>query len=126
MARDDLIQKIRDTLISGVQSEKAVVYLLVEIRKLGDRDNYDDPVLRMFCNWVVHTDLANRGEGSTLLLVAVDKQIDEAIVADKSIGSLPIFRFETFKKSLGQFFRHFNLPDELVQVEKKWRPFIML
>jgi hypothetical protein len=126
MARDVLIQKIRDTLVAGVESEQAVVYLLVETRKLADRDKYEDPVLRMFCNWVVHTDLANKGEGSTLLLAAVDKEIDDAVASNKSIDSLPIFRFETFKESLRQFLRHFKLPDELVQVEKKWRPFIML
>jgi hypothetical protein len=126
MARDALIEKIRGTLIAGVESEQAVIYLLVETRKLADRNKYEDPVLRMFCNWVVHTDLANKGEGSTLLLAAVDNQIDDAVTSNKSIGSLPIFRFETFKKSLTQFLIHFKLPEELVQVEKKWRPFIML
>jgi hypothetical protein len=126
MARDALIQKIRDTLIAGVETEQAVVYLLVETRKLADRDKYEDPVLRMFCNWVVHTDLANKGEGSTLLLGAVDKEIDDAVASNKSIDSLPIFRFETFKKSLRQFLIHFKLPDELVESEQKWRPFIML
>lgn len=126
MARDALIQKIRETLIAGIESERAIVYLLVETRKLADRNNYEDPVLRMFCNWVVHTDLANKGEGSTLLLAAVDKEIDDAVASNKSINSLPIFRFETFRKSLGQFLMHFKLPDELVQLEKKWRPFVML
>jgi hypothetical protein len=125
MARDVLIQKIEDTLIAGVGSEQAVVYLLVEIRKLADRDNYRDPVLRMFCNWVVHTDLANKGEGSTVFLATVDKEIDDAVGKDKSISSLPIFRFETFRESLRRFLNHFSLPDELVRIEKKWRPFIM-
>jgi hypothetical protein len=126
MARDVLIQKITDTLIAGVGSEQAVVYLIVETRKLTDRDGYEDPVLRMFCNWVVHTDLANKGEGSTLLLAAVDKEIDDAVSQNKSIKSLPIFRFETFRNSLEKFLKHFDLPDDLVQSEKKWRPFIML
>jgi hypothetical protein len=126
MARDSLIHKIRDTLIAGVESEQAVVYFLVEARKLADRDGYEDPVLRMFCNWVVHTDLANKAEGSTLLLTTVDNEIDDAVTSNKSINSLPIFRFETFKSSLKQFLVHFNLPDELVHSEKRWRPFIML
>src|SRR6266481_4411095 len=126
MARDSLIQKIGDTLIAGVDSEQAVVYLLVEARKLADRDRYEDPVLRMFCNWVVHTDLAIKGEGSTLLLTTVDTEIDDAVANNKSINSLPIFRFETFKSALKKFLVHFKLPDELVRLEKKWRPFIML
>jgi hypothetical protein len=126
MARDVLIQKLEDTLHAGVTTEQAVVYLLVETRKLADRENYQEPVLRMFCNWVVHTDLANKGDGSTLLLTAVDKEIGHAVAKNKSISSLPIFRFETFRESLRQFLGHFGLPDELVRVEKKWRPFIML
>jgi hypothetical protein len=126
MARDVLIQKIGDTLVAGIENEQAVVYLLVEIRKLADRDRYKDPVVRMFCNWVVHTDLANKGEGSTLFLAALDKEIDDAVARNKSINSLPVFRFETFRESLRQFLRHFKLPDQLVRVEKKWRLFIML
>jgi len=126
MSRDVLIAKLGDTLNSGVKSEQAVVYLLVEIRKLADRENYQDPVLRMFCNWVVHTDLTNKREGSTLFLTTVDQEFDAAAAKNKSISSLPIFRFETFRDSLKQFLGHFNFPDALVRVEKDWRPFIML
>jgi hypothetical protein len=126
MTRDVLIQKIGATLVAGIENEQAVVYLLVEIRKLADRVQYKDPVLRMFCNWVVHTHLANKGEGSTILLEAVDKEIDGAVARDKSIASLPIFRFETFRNALRHFLQDFQFPDELVEIEKKWRPFIML
>src|SRR5437667_4645522 len=125
MARDVLIEKIGNTLVAGIESEQAVVYLLVEIRKLADRVKYKDPVLRMFCNWVVHTDLASKGEGSTLFLATLDKEIDDALGKNKSISSLSVFRFETFRESLRRFLNQFSLPDELVQIEKKWRPFIM-
>ena len=94
MARDVLIQKIGDTIVAGIESEQAVVYLLVEIRKLADRDKYRDSVLRMFCNWIVHAELANKGEGSTLFLAAVDKEIDDALARNKSINSLDSRLFE--------------------------------
>lgn len=45
-----------------LESERQIVYILVQIRKLLDRDQvskteYMD--LRMFCNWAVHSDLSN-------------------------------------------------------------------
>jgi hypothetical protein len=43
--KDELIRKIQDVLDRRITNEKQVVYLLVEIRKLMDRDKYNDPVL---------------------------------------------------------------------------------
>jgi hypothetical protein len=43
MARDVLTQKIREALIVGIETEQAIVYLLVETRKLADCDDYEDP-----------------------------------------------------------------------------------
>lgn len=44
--KDELIRKIQDVLDRRITNEKQVVYLLVEIRKLMDRDKYKDPILR--------------------------------------------------------------------------------
>lgn len=45
---------------------------MVELRKLMDRENYNDPVLRTFSNWIVRTSLENKAEGSTLVLGQFD------------------------------------------------------
>jgi hypothetical protein len=66
--KDELIRKIQDVLGRRITNEKQVVYLLVELRKLMDRDNYKNPVLRTFSNWVVHTSLEVQREGSTFIL----------------------------------------------------------
>ena|SRR5271165_6777034 len=71
--KDELIRKIQDVLDRRITNEKQVVYLLVEIRKLMDRDKYNDPVLRTFSNWVVHTSLESRREGSTFILTEFDQ-----------------------------------------------------
>jgi hypothetical protein len=126
MGRDSLLEKLASTLSMGLETEQAVVYCLVEIRKLADRDNYIDHHLKMFCNWVVHTSLAQRGEGSTLLLKAFDDEIIRARENGKSIGSSALFQFGTFRQSLNSFLTHFALPKETVDVEAKWRTFIML
>ena len=122
----ELITKIRNTLKAGVETEQAVVYVLVEVRKLCDRTKYSNPLLRVFCNWVAHTGLENRGEGSTHILKAVDDEITKAREKGIAPGACPIFRFETFRQSLRTFLADFRLPLDLVATEAAWRRFIML
>lgn len=122
----ELVTKIRHALKAGIETEQAVVYVLVEIRKLCDRAQYADPLLRVFCNWVAHTDLGNRGEGSTEILKAVDDKVAIAREKGLALGSCPVFRFETFRQSLRTFLTEFKFPLELVTTEAVWRRFIML
>src|SRR5438552_3646358 len=75
--KDELVKKIQHVLDRPITNEMQLVYLLVELRKLMDRDGYKDPVLRMFCNWVVHTSLENRAQGSTLILNEFDELMIE-------------------------------------------------
>ena len=57
---DELLEKIRKTLDDGITQEKDLVYLLVEIRKLMDREKYTDEVIRSFSDWVVHIELTRQ------------------------------------------------------------------
>jgi hypothetical protein len=102
------------------------MYLLVQVRKLSDRVKYINPNLRMFCNWVVHTDLSKRAEGSTHILTELDFEVAKAQEQGLPLKSSPIFRFETFRESLRAFLVHFGLPLDVVDCEAKWRPFIIL
>ena len=124
--RDELLKKIENTLSEGITSEKDVVYLLVEIRKLMDRDNYLDPVIRSFTNWVVHVELGHEHEGTTDLL----KEFDEVVRLRKeeNRGSLfpPHCSFETFRRNLGALFTIYNLPTKLIESEKSWMMFARL
>jgi hypothetical protein len=63
---DELRRKINTELTGRITSERQVVYLLVEIRKLMDRlfpfnraapDQTRFKALRFLCNWIVHTDI---------------------------------------------------------------------
>ena len=74
--KDELIRKIQRVLDRRITNEMQIVYLLVEVRKLMDQDGYKDPVLRTFSNWVVHTSLENRADGSTLILNEFDHFMD--------------------------------------------------
>jgi hypothetical protein len=64
---DELLRKIQHVLDRRITNEKQVVYLMVELRKLMDRENYKDPVLRTFSDWVVHTSLSYPKEGSAFV-----------------------------------------------------------
>src|ERR1035437_8071152 len=121
-----LIDKITQILVAGVETEQAVVYFLVELRKLADKTHYKDVMLRVFCNWVVHTDLSNRAEGSTYILKTIDNEVVRTHEDGTTLGSSPIFHFETFRESLRKLLVHFGLPLDLVDAQAKWRPFIML
>lgn len=56
---NDIINKIRYELDRPIQSERQVVYLLAEVRKLLDHlcatSQYRS--LRLYCNWAVHIKL---------------------------------------------------------------------
>ena len=55
----DIIRKLRDELKETISTERQVVYLMVELRKLLEvtkkKKNY--PSLLFHCDWVAHTTL---------------------------------------------------------------------
>jgi len=61
---NDIQSKLTAELGKPVTSEGQIVYILVQIRKLLDGREDDDPApyesLRLYCNWVVHTSLINK------------------------------------------------------------------
>ena len=95
--KDELCSKIQAIVDRKIRKQMQVVYPLVEARKLMDRENYTDPVLRTFSNWVVHTGLENRADGSTLILKQFDSFIAQLyerqlMHKDKVYVSLGSFR----------------------------------
>src|ERR1700685_3756292 len=57
---DQIVAKIRREIEHGITTESQAAYLLVEIRKLLDRDreaNKPYDAIRMYSDWVVHVDL---------------------------------------------------------------------
>jgi hypothetical protein len=118
---DELITKIRHVLDRPIRNQMQVVYLLVELRKLLDRERekYNDPVLRTFSNWIVHTDLTRSG----IEILAEFDELMASIFAghkrpDHSHASLTEFRL-----SLLSCFKHFGLPTTLVTDAARWKRF---
>src|SRR5580698_9649235 len=124
--RDELIRKIQDVLDRRITNEKQVVYLLVEIRKLMDRDKYNDPVLRTFSNWVVHTSLESRREGSTFILTEFDRHFIDLYEHGQKSPHLKHISLVAFQHSLVNFFTHFGLNAKFVGDLVAWKKFAHL
>jgi hypothetical protein len=124
--KDELIRKIQHVLDRRITNEKQVVYLLVEVRKLMDRDQYKDPILRTFSNWVVHTSLENKAEGSTFILTEFDHFAEELIERQQMSNQLTHISLGAFRKALLHFCRHFGLTAKHITTLGEWKKFSSL
>ena len=124
--KDELLVKIQRVIDGRLTNEMKVVYLLVELRKLLDRETYQDPVLRTFSNWVVHTDLAKRGDGSTLVLTQFDEFFAELYEKKTVSKERQHLSLGTFRLSLVECFKHFGLSATFTNDFKQWKQFSRL
>jgi hypothetical protein len=125
--KDELIFKIQGVLSQPITQEMQVVYLLVELRKLMDREAYQDSVLRMFCNWVVHTKLERRAEGSEIILTEFDEIITGLL--ERNAARTTHFEhlsFDKFRKALARCFDAFNLSAPFIREDGKYVEFVHL
>src|ERR1017187_5768440 len=123
---DELLDKIQRLLHRQIRNEMQVVYLLVELRKLMDRDNYLDPLLRTFTNWVVHTGLETPREGSTLILTEFDEFIRDIFEEHKKMVSPEHLNLMTFYGALAKCFEHFKLTARFTSSGTDWKRFTKL
>lgn len=103
-----------------------VVYLLVELRKLMDREGYKDPVLRTFSNWVVHTSIENKADGSTLVLKQFDSLFEELHERQLIIRDREHMSLGSFREALMGCFEHFGLSAIFFRDLKELKIFFML
>lgn len=124
--KDEVLRKLQRLLDRPITNEMQVVYLLVELRKLMDLEAYQDKMLRMFCNWVVHTSLDRPGDGSTLILREFDDLVAElrerqTLTPDRSQVSLG-----TFREALSRCFGEFGLTAAFAKTLAGWKRFFTL
>jgi hypothetical protein len=121
-----LRSKIQRVLDRRITNEMQVVYLLVELRKLMDQEAYQDQILRMFCNWAVHTTLEKRGDGSTLILGEFDDFIAELRERKTLAAKRAHMSFGTFREALIRYFEHFGLSAKFADSLEGWKRFFSL
>jgi hypothetical protein len=118
--KDELVRKIQHVLDRPITNEMQVVYLLVEMRKLMDREAYKDQVLRMFCNWIVHTSLENRAEGSTLILREFDDLMTRIFERKERLPHFEHVSFRAFREALMRCFESFGLSAKFIKDIDHW------
>ena len=132
--REEMIRKLRGELEEGITSERQVVYVLAEIRKLiegeGLKKKYPD--LKFHCDWSLHPALD--GAGAKALLA----QFDEAqplFKAQMHVHDFPpelkreirrISQMESFYEELTQFLKDLGLPPLTLHRSDGWIHFLHL
>jgi hypothetical protein len=112
---DQILAKIRTELERGIKSESQAVYLLVEIRKLLDRDRQGTQPynsLRLYADWVVHVCL--EGKQAQEIVKKADAfflKLTKGTHSDKErIEFARISEFETFRDEINQFLHAKHIP----------------
>jgi hypothetical protein len=122
---DELLRKIQGVLNKRITNEGKVVYLMVELRKLMDRENYTDPVLRTFGDWVVHIGLT-RSKGSEFILNEFDHLMIELFDQNRKSNQLTHISLTGFRVALHHCFKEFGLTDNFIKDSKNWKRFVQL
>ncbi len=113
--RDELRFKLQRLLDRKIRNEMQVVYLMVELRKLMDRENYRDPLLRTFSNCVVHASLENKADGSTLILAQFDAFMAELFERKLMFKDKEHISLGSFRAALTTCFDYFGLSAKFVK-----------
>jgi hypothetical protein len=118
----------------GMTSEPQVVYVLVAIRKLIDRDRREEeyPDLSFHCNWSLHASM-NRKPAQALLKVFDDAH---AFFRDNRASKSPpndlsrevdrISQMKTFETDLSRFLEDYDLPPLTCVASDGWARFHFL
>ena len=104
---DEIIRKLKTLLDQGICSEAEVVYLLVGIRKLLERDGRlkrTYPKLKFYCDWVLHPEL--------------DRKDAREILESKSIKQ--ILEMNVFRDALSDFLA------AKLDAQVEWQDFLRL
>lgn len=130
----DIIAKLRAELESGITSEAQVVYLMVGIRKIIERDEIDDnySALKFHCDWALHPKMSRRAAREMLKLFD-DAHVD--LVDQVKLESLPIAvrrgidriaKMTDFEAELKEFLAKYELPQLSAEQRDGWLRFVRL
>ncbi len=137
MARHSIIEKLERELRGPIASERQIVYLLVEIRKLIELNqggaNYRS--LKFSCDWVAHPVL--KGPEAQNVVRQFDQyqeMIEEmhsathgqrlTVSMDFMSGLSEILRLSKFRRELGEYLRRQGLDSSISDDDQKWTGFL--
>lgn len=121
--QNDILKKIQKMLAGPLDREADVVYLLAETRKYLDvsqETGYSK--LRLFCNWVVHSEL--EGRPAQRIVADVDSFLQKAFAMECTGSDMQalenILNLNDCRSQLKAFLLDHDLPDTVCE-DKNWR-----
>ena len=142
MGRDIIVEKLNRELTETITSERQVVYILVETRKLlelmGMREDY--PQLCFFCDWAMHPTLdrvpaqrviklfdrpvvAQRTSPPTLADIQADPDAMQKYFGEVC-SAFDLIGFGGFKAQIEAFYERQKVDCGLLQREEEWIRFL--
>jgi len=108
-----------------IKEEFEVVYLMVELRKLLDREreqnqSNSDSLVRFHADWVLHTDKL----GITAPMREIMKKIDESIDTYPKDGNIDFLLLPEFRVELTQLLNDKGLPNDFCKNDVDWLNFM--
>ena len=102
------------------KEECEAVYLMVELRKLLDREHERDqfPIIRFYCDWTVHIS-KDRNQAD---IEDIMKSFNDGI--NNPEGVISFFSLSELRKEMSDLFRTYGLKAELCQDDNNWKHFV--
>lgn len=111
---------------SSIKEEYEVIYLLVELRKLLDREreqNHSDsyPLVRFHADWAVHT----RKDNITPAMKEIMTKIDNSIDTYPKNGDIDFLLLPEFRNELTELLEEYGLSTKFCKSDKEWMNFMV-
>lgn len=129
--KDSIVGKLERHLQKPLDDESWVVYLLAEVRKLREKEQWlpKATALHMCCHWALHVDLTNLSTVSDFF-DPIERWITHTVAGLTPLGSWTLveeqrlFRnllfLETFRAELRACLRGFGLATDLCDDNARW------
>jgi hypothetical protein len=129
--RDAIVDKLRGLLLSPIDSECKVVYLLAECRKLLEKypPNPVPFALKLYCHWALHVNLEHPST-TRLFLERVERHAESVLngTTDFWLEHEMVREFvflETFREQLKQLLLSYDIPTNLCDETERWHEFLL-
>lgn len=108
-----------------IREEFEVVYLMVELRKLLDREKDQNgtniyPIVRFHADWALHT----RKDVITSAMKKIMSDIDNSIHTYPKDGNIDFLLLPDFRKELTELLQENSLPNEFCKDDDRWINFM--
>lgn len=122
-----IVEKLHKFLSERTQikEEFEIVYLMVELRKLLDREREQnrqnqDSLVRFHADWILHTDKRH----ITAPMKEIMQKIDDSIDTYPKDGNIEFLLLPEFRAELTQLLQEYGLPNDFCKQDNLWLDFI--